>query len=479
MRALIQRRMSPIKMYLNIFRVNQAKENPMKKSARRSALALTLLGAIHATAYAGEDVKALLELLLEKGIITQEEFDNKLKLARDKEEIRAFNEAQDIRRANREIDKRAEDERKFKTQIYGQVSAGYYQASNMTSQNLDASGMSDQPKANNRVGLKVSRELDADTTAMITVESNFSARTGAVGRDAAATGDGKNPLFDREANFRLISKVYGTLIIGRGPNLQTSLSGDFDSRNNWNFGGLKPIARYAGFHSASGINRADRLVRYISPSFNGLTIDVGVAPGGVPGDVDRGTNYYLGGRYKTGNLELGYNHIEARLGGAGNTTRAQVNNRVDFFAAKYTIDQLTLNAGYVITINPSDPAAALSATTPSGQANVDTYFVGALYRFTPQISLNGGYYVVQDKRRGGTGVNDVTMFATGLTYSPFKEWDFFVDYAMANREAGATAAFTIFDNWRPDSGYSNQSAPAHSASLRDQRGISVGALYRF
>lgn len=444
-------------------------------------MATTLLAtmASGAEVYAGEDVKVLLEILKEKGIITQEEFDKKLKVAQDKEEIRAFNEAQDIRRANREIDKRAEDERKFKTQIYGQVSAGYYQASNMTSQNLDASGMSDQPKANNRVGLRVSRELDADTTAMVTVESNFSARTGAVGRDSAATGDGKNPLFDREANFRLISKVYGTLILGRGPNLQTDLSSAFDARNNWNFGGLKPIARYAGFHSASGINRADRLVRYISPSFNGFTLDVGFAPGGVPGDAERGTNYYFGGRYKNGNLELGYNHIEARLGGAGNTTKAQVNNRVDFFAAKYTIDQLTLNAGYVITRNPDNSAALLDDERPGGQANADSYFAGAVYRFTPKLSMNGGYYVVQDKRRGGTGVNDVTMFATGLTYSPFKEWDFFVDYAMADRKAGATAAFTIFDNWRPDSGYGNTGTNAHSASTRDQRGLSVGALYRF
>ena len=451
------------------------KNNKLRKSL---PIATVLLGAftLGGEVYAGEDVKVLLEILKEKGIITQEEFDKKIKVAQDKEEIRAFNEAQDIRRANREIDKRAEDERKFKTQIYGQVSAGYYQASNMTSQNLDASGMSDQPKANNRVGLRVSRELDADTTAMVTVESNFSARTGAVGRDSAATGDGKNPLFDREANFRLISKVYGTLILGRGPNLQTDLSSAFDARNNWNFGGLKPIARYAGFHSASGINRADRLVRYISPSFNGFTLDVGFAPGGVPGDAERGTNYYFGGRYKNGNLELGYNHIEARLGGAGNTTKAQVNNRVDFFAAKYTIDQLTLNAGYVITRNPENSANPLDS---GGRAKVDSYFAGAVYRFTPKLSMNGGYYVVQDKRRGGTGVNDVTMFATGLTYSPFKEWDFFVDYAMADRKAGATAAFTIFDNWRPDSGYGNTGTNAHSASTRDQRGLSVGALYRF
>ncbi len=419
----------------------------------------------------------LLEILLEKGIITQDEFDQKLKAVRAKEEIREFNEAQDIRRANREIDKRAEEERKFKTQIYGQVSAGYYQASNMTSQHIDASGFSDQPKGNNRVGLKVSRELDADTTAMITLESNFSARTGAVGRDAAATGDGKNPLFDREANFRVISKTWGTLVLGRGPNLQNDLSSAFDARSNWNFGGLKPIARYAGFHSGSGINRADRLVRYISPSFNGFNADVGFAPGGVPGDDERGTNIYLGGRYKSGPLELAYNHIEARLGGAGNTSQTEVNNRIDFFAAKYSFEQLTLNAGYVVTRNPSNPAAAFSASSPGGQVDANTFFAGALYRITPQLSVNGGYYAVKDRQQGGTGVNDVTMVATGLTWSPYKEWDLFIDYAMADRKPGATGAFTIYDSWRPDSGYA--STKPHSAGTRDQSGVSVGALYRF
>jgi predicted porin len=449
----------------------------VNKAFCQASLALALLASGPITAYAGDDVKVLLELLLEKGIITQEEFDQKLRVAREKEEIRAFNEAQDVRRANREIDKRAEDERKFKTQIYGQVSAGYYQASNMTSANLDASGMSDQPKGNNRVGLKVSRELDADTTAMITLESNFSSRTGAVGRDAAATGGGVNPLLDREANFRLISKVYGTLIIGRGPNLQTDLSGAFDARSNWNFGGLKPIARYAGFHSASGINRADRLIRYISPSMNGFNADIGFAPGSVPGDVDTATNIYLGGRYKNGPLELGYNHIEARVGGAGVTTQAGVNNRVDFFAAKYTFDQLTLNAGYVITRNPTNPAAVLSTSSPNGQADVDTFFTGALYRLTPQLSVNGGYYTVKDKRQGGNGVNDVTMIVTGLTWSPYKEWDLFVDYAMADRKDGANAVFTIYDSWRPDSGYAV--TKPHSAGTRDQSGISVGAQYKF
>jgi predicted porin len=454
----------PFRDMLNMTLTRQARAT---RHAFGVLLALTLSAPLH-TARAGEDVKVLLDILREKGIITQEEFDQKLKKVRETEEIRTFNESQDIRRANREIDKRAEDERKFKTQFYGLVSAGYYSASNMKNSSTDASGISDQPKANNRIGLKVSRELDPDTVAMLTLESNFSSRTGAVGRDAGASGNGTNPIFDREANFRLISKPYGTLILGRGPNLQTDLSSAFDARQNWNFGGLKAIGRYAGFHSASGINRADKMIRYISPVIEGFNLDAAVSFGGVPADENYGKNYYLGGRYKNGNFEMGYNHIEARLGSN------QVNNRVDFFAAKYTLQQVTLNAGYVITRNPLNASETLHEITPGGRrADVDTLFAGAVYRFTPTLSANLAWYQARDKT-STNGRNDVTMAATGLTWSPYKEWDFFVDYATAHRKDNANAAFSIYDAWRPDT---NSSSLA--AGTKNQSGISIGALFRF
>ena len=436
-------------------------------STRAVILALAL-GTVIAPTYAAEDLKALLEILLEKGVITRDEYNSKIKKAQESEEVRQFTEAQDVRRATQAIEKKAEEERKFNTTFYGQVSAGYYSASNMKNSAIDAAGMSDQPKANNRVGVRVSRELDADTTAMATVESNLSTRTGAVGKDAGASGTGVSPIFDREANFRLISKPYGTLIVGRGPNLQTDLSGAFDARQNWNFGGLKTIGRYAGFHSASGINRADKMIRYISPVIEGFNFDGAASFGGVPGDDDYGNNIYLGGRYKKDNFELGYNHIEAKL------STNKTNNRVDFFAAKYTYEALTVNLGYAITRNPLDATATLSATTPGGKADVDTLFSGAVYRFTPKLSAHLGWYPVKDNT-SGNGKNDVTMVATGLTWSPYKEWDFFIDYAASARKANATSAFSIYDAWRPDT--NNKDILA--AGTKDQAGVSVGALFKF
>ena len=457
----------------------------LKKSAALIVGACIALSGVNV--HASEDVKVLLEILLEKGVITQEEFDKKLKKAAEAQEIKEFNQAQDIRKASQAIEQRAEKERKIKTEFYGQASLGFYQASNMTSANKDVSGMSDQPKANNRIGFKASRELDGDNTAMVTLESNFSTRTGAIGRDSAGYGNANmgNPgasLFDREANVRWISKEYGTFILGRGPNLQNDLSGAFDARQNWNFGGLKPIGRYAGFHSASGINRADKLFRYISPKWNGLNIDTGVSFGGVAGNDDKGTNYYFGGRYKNGNFELGYNHAEVRLGSASAPTSQQtVNNRVDFIAAKYTLNDLTVNLGYVMTRNrsPGGVGNNFSTTVTGGKVNANTWFTGAVYKFTPTLSWNMGYYSVTDLTPQKN--NDVQMFATGLTYSPYKEWDFFIDYAKSRRETGALGAFTIYDKWAPDTGLACSSTTAAncSESTKGQAGVSIGAQYKF
>lgn len=457
-------------------------------SLRTAVSLLVLASACHLPAQAGEDVKVLLEILLEKGVITQEEFDKKLKKISQEQEVREFNQAQDIRKATKAVEQRAETERKFRTEIYGQVSAGWYEASHMTFANKTASGMSDQPKGNNRLGLKVARELEDDVTAMVTLESNFSSRTGDVGRDSAAYGQANNSapgvsFLDREANVRLISKAYGTFVLGRGPTLQNDLSGAFDARQNWNFGGLKSIGRYAGFHSASGINRADRLFRYISPTFSGFNIDAGVSFGGVPSDGQAGNNLYFGGRYKNGNFEAGYNHAEVRLGSAGVTSTADVNNRVDFFAAKYTIDKLTINGGYVMTRNPaSATGGSFDATRAGGKVDADTWFTGAVYRFTPALSWNAGYYEVRDLTQASNNKNGLNMLATGLTWSPFKDWDFFIDYATSSRKSNATGAFTIYDKWAPDTGTACTSTANNlgcSDSKYSQSGLSMGAQYKF
>ena len=159
-------------------------------------------------------------------------------------------------------------------------------------------------------------------------------------------------------------------------------------------------------------------------------------------------------------------------------------NRVDFFAAKYTFDSWTVNAGYVMTRNPSlSSGGNFDTLKTAGKVNADTWFAGAVYRFTPTLSWNGGWYQVNDQtaQTVANKNNDLTMIATGLTWSPYKEMDVFIDYAQANRQSGATGAFTIYDKWVPDTGTGGNASASvgYSESKKSQSGISIGALYRF
>ena len=219
--------------------------------------------------------------------------------------------------------------------------------------------------------------------------------------------------------------------------------------------------------------------------YEGFNLDTGISFGGVAGDEDKGTNYYLGGRYKNGNLELGYNHAEVKLGSASApTSQTDVTNRVDFFVAKYTLASWTVNAGYVMTRNPSlSSGGSFDTLKTGGKVNADTWFAGAVYRFTPTLSWNGGWYQVNDQtaQTVANKNNDLTMIATGLTWSPYKEMDVFIDYAQASRQSGSTGAFTLYDKWVPDTGTGGNASSSigYSESKKSQSGISIGALYRF
>ena len=120
------------------------------------------------------------------------------------------------------------------------------------------------------------------------------------------------------------------------------------------------------------------------------------------------------------------------------------------------------------------PIGSATPRGSGGRVSANTWFAGAVYRLLPELSANVGLYQVKDKT-STRGLNDLRMVATGLTWSPYKDWDFFVDYATVDRKDGATAMFSIYDAWRPDTG----NKTVQSVSTRDQSGISIGAQYKF
>jgi predicted porin len=354
------------------------------------------------------------------------------------------------------------------TELYGVIGAGVVSGSGFGSSNQTFTGLGEQLHNSNRFGFKGSQDLGDGIKAGVLLESNFSVRTGGVGKDSAGTGSGSTTVFDREANMFLSSKDYGQIQLGRGKNFLYNVLDEFDSRGNWNFGGAKSVARYAGFYSGSGISRFDNMVRYTSPSLGGLKFDYAYSAGNQLGDTTYKSSYNAGVRYTAGPIDLAYTHEQARL---SNTV---VSENIDLVAAKFDVtSSLTLDAGYAITRNPTTQTTYYSSSSKAdGKTDANTWFAGAKYKVSDRVSLNGGYYNVQDKITAGK--DDVKMTAVGATYAFDKRTEIFIDYVNAKRASGAVSPFTIYDRWVP-----NGDGSTYADNKYDQKAVAIGMQFRF
>ena len=353
------------------------------------------------------------------------------------------------------------------TQLYGVAGAGVVSGTGFASTNSRFDGLGEQLHNSNRFGIKSSEDLGDGLKATLNLEGNMSLRNGAAGKDSASTGSGSSTLFDREANVSM-SGGFGEVKLGRGKTHLYQIADEFDSRSNWNFGGLKPIARYAGFYSGSGVSRFDNMIRYTSPSFGGLVLDGAYSFGNQLGNNDYKKSYNVGGTYTAGDLSVAYNHSEVRL------STAVISEKIDLTAVKYAVTPaLTVNAGYAQTRNPTAQTTYYSSSSKvDGKTDADTYFVGAKYKASDRVGLNLGYYSVKDQVTAGK--DNVDMTAVGATYDFSKRTQVFVDYVVANRASGAVSPFTIYDRWIP-----NADGATYSDSKYKQQAVAIGVQYRF
>lgn len=354
-------------------------------------------------------------------------------------------------------------------QPYGLLSAGVVSGNGFTISDERFTAFGEQLHSSNRWGLRGSEDLGQGLQMKFMLESSLSVRSGAAGQDAGGTGvQGSGPLFDREAHLALSRPQWGSLRVGRSKNLLYELADSFDARGNWNFGALKPVARYAGFYGSSGISRFNNLLRYSSPELGGMRLDLAYTLGGVPGEPRAGSGYVLGVTIERSPFSAGYAHAELRVGDG----QPDVNQRVDLLVAKTQIERVTVNIGYARTRNPTGGGFApiTSTATVAGRTSADTWFAGLRYQWTPAMSVHAGYYDVRDRATGG--INDVWMIAAGIVHAFSPRTELIIDIAHAQRKAGATAAFTLYDRFRSDG-----STP--SESTRDQTALVIGVQHRF
>jgi len=378
----------------------------------------------------------------------------------------------------------AQDIPKF--EIYGVVGAGVVSADGFgQGTNKSWNGYADQLHSSNRLGFRGGKDLGDGMSVKYMFETNFATATGSTGKDSGGNNieQTTGPFFDREANVAVADKEYGQLMLGRGKNFLYNVLDEFDSRGNWNLGGLKPIARYAGFYSGSNVSRFDRMVRYTSPVIHNFKVDfahqfgntVSSATGGWDSTIKSANN--IGLRYTNDGLDVAYTNETVRTGTTGVATE-----KINLFAIKYQLTpQVLVNYGNAITKNPSTANGGTNATGAvvfgkDGTGKVDsntsanTNFYGLVYRYNEKLSFNYGNYAVTD--RVSAGIDNVTMNSFGTVYTISKGFDVNVDYIRANRKSNAASSFTIFDRLLPD-------GAAVSESKVSQSAFAVGLQYRW
>jgi len=387
----------------------------------------------------------------------------------------------------------AQDIPKF--ELYGVVGAGVVSADGFgAGTNKSWNGYADQLHSSNRLGFRGGKDLGDGQAVKWMLETNFATASGATGKDSGGVGaeSTTGPFFDREANLAFADKEFGQLMLGRGKNFLYNVLDEFDSRGNWNLGGLKPIARYAGFYSGSGVSRFDRMVRYSSNSINNFKFDYAHSFGnttnatttaGFESKMKSSDNYGI--RYTNDGLDIAY--VNETVRSSAYTSLAT--EKINLLAVKYQLTpQVLVNYGNAITKNPSTntggttsgttTTTALLATTfgssstgaVDNKTSANTNFYGLVYRHNEKVSFNYGNYAVTD--RVTAGVDNVTMNSLGMVYTIAKGFDVNVDYIRANRKSNAASTFTIFDRLKPD-------GSAVSESKVSQNAFSVGMQYRF
>jgi predicted porin len=279
--------------------------------------------------------------------------------------------------------------------------------------------------AGSRLGFKGSEDLGGGLSAMFLLESGFQVDTGEMGQGGL--------LFGRQAYVGL-QGTGGTVMAGRQytPEYMTVVMGDpFGSGY---VGDTKNMIATTG----NSFSRMDNTIKYVSPKFSNLIVELAVAPGEVSGDSASGRQ--LGGaiEYADGPLRvrLGYHNRNNDTALVKNTANAK--NTV--LAAVYDFGVMKLHGIYgrnkglnsSVWRNNANPFGYASA--PIASTDSQDLLIGLTVPFSAHTLMAS--YIRRDDQ--GTRNQDASQVAVGYRYSLSKRTDLYAVYAHINNKNGAS-----------------------------------------
>ena len=286
-------------------------------------------------------------------------------------------------------------------------------------------------------GIKGSEDLGGGLKASFNLQGNFQGNTGIGG---GPNSSGTTSMFNQQANVG-ISGDFGGVQVGRVISPIYWAFASTDVRKGAYFGssliGVVGMNSATGAFSGANSNAAvaaifnDNAVVYNSPKFGGFSGSLEYTFGGVAGDNSAS-------RQEAATLMYGDDHLKVDAliyNGNDDGVKASANpngtntNRLVQIGAMYTINDISMGAGFFKGTNPSHTGAgvnpaALGGAVTSGDINMVNFGLG--YRASVQANITSGIYRIQDEN---TSANRATMYVLGLDYALSKSTKWYLEGA--------------------------------------------------
>ncbi|WP_322092609.1 porin [Paraburkholderia bannensis] len=307
----------------------------------------------------------------------------------------------------------------------------------------------------NEWGLRGTEDLGGGVKAIFNVENGFDLASGQIHEGGR--------LFGRQAWVGLSSPTYGTVTLGRQYDPMTDvvqpITGD-------SFSGI--WATPGDIDNYDDSARFDNAVKWVSPTWNGLSLEAMYAFGGIAGATGSGQVYSGGVSYTNNQLSLaaGYLHInngnptlstrgttasDSLFNSAVNSAYESANSiSIARAAAQYVIDQVTVGVAYSYSDYAPDGA---STFTQSEKYHNGSVF--AIWQVTPAFQTIAGYNYTRSTGDSSAKYHQVNL---GVDYFLSKRTDLFAiaAYQHASGQNGLGAAQAVIGSYDVNSGANYQ-----------------------
>jgi predicted porin len=324
--------------------------------------------------------------------------------------------------------------------LYGLIDEGLTYASNSAghSQWAIQSGV----EGGSRWGLKGSEDLGGGTRAIFQLENGYNLSTGTLGQGGLE--------FGRQAWVGLANQRWGTLTVGRQYDPLVDNVAQTTSNGQW--GGL--FSHPSDIDNTDNAFRVNNSVKYVTPTWSGVTAEAMYAFGGVAGKFRQNSTIAGGANYRNGPLYLGAAYFYATNpaqqfadGGFKPNAIPGVSNGQGAFGyvgnprnmqnigvgGAYTIGDARFSLAYTNT--KFDDASGVRGNT----VTFDNYEIWGQYRVTPATTLGAGYTFTAGKvnyNGAKPKYNQVNLLAD---YALSKRTDVYLNGVYQKASGGAKA----------------------------------------